>query len=188
MAGCFWLNGNRPTSLLIRITNHQIKPPLFSKALSLMFEIILFAPQIPPNTGNIIRLTANSGNRLHLVKPLGFKLDEKSCRRAGLDYHELSNVHIHDDLATCLDWLEQPRLFAITTKGKDTIYDRSFAPDDAFLFGSETSGLPADIHSHIAPDHKLHLPMVANNRSLNLANAVSIVIYEAWRQHDFAGS
>ena len=138
MAGCFWLNGNRPTSLLIRITNHQIKPPLFSKALSLMFEIILFAPQIPPNTGNIIRLTANSGNRLHLVKPLGFKLDEKSCRRAGLDYHALSNVHIHDDLATCLDWLEQPRLFAITTKGRDTIYDRAFAPGDAFLFGSET--------------------------------------------------
>ena len=101
MAGCFWLNGNRPTSLLIRITNHQINPPLFSMALSLMFEIILFAPQIPPNTGNIIRLTANSGNRLHLVKPLGFKLDEKSCRRAGLDYHALSNVHIHDDLATC---------------------------------------------------------------------------------------
>ena len=90
-----------------------------------MFEIILFAPQIPPNTGNIIRLTANSGNRLHLVKPLGFKLDEKSCRRAGLDYHTLSDVHIYDDLAACLDWLDQPRLFAITTKGKETIYNRA---------------------------------------------------------------
>jgi len=170
-----------------------------------MFEIILFAPQIPPNTGNIIRLTANSGNRLHLVQPLGFKLDEKSCRRAGLDYHALSDVHIHDDLAACLDWLDQPRLFAITTKGKDTIFERArlfaittkgkdtiferaFAPGDAFLFGSETSGLPADIHAHMVSDHKLRLPMVANNRSLNLANAVSIVIYEAWRQHDFAGS
>ena len=153
-----------------------------------MFEIILFAPQIPPNTGNIIRLTGNSGNRLHLIKPLGFKLDEKSCRRAGLDYHALSDVHIHDDLPACLDWLDQPRLFAITTKGIDTIYDRAFAQGDAFLFGSETSGLPAYIHAHIAHDHKLRLPMAANNRSLNLANAVSIVIYEAWRQHDFAGS
>ena len=153
-----------------------------------MFEIILFAPQIQPNKGNVIRLSANSGNRLHLVKPLGFTLDEKSCRRAGLDYHALSDVHIHDDLAACLDWLDQPRLFAITTKGEGTIYDRAFAPGDAFLFGSETSGLPANIHARIAPDHKLRLPMVANNRSLNLANAVSIVIYEAWRQHDFAGS
>ena len=153
-----------------------------------MFEIILFAPQIPPNTGNIIRLSANSGNRLHLVKPLGFTLNEKSCRRAGLDYHALSDVHIHDDLAACLDWLDQPRLFAITTKGKDTIYERAFAPGDAFLFGSEISGLPADVHARIASDQKLRLPMVANNRSLNLANAVSIVIYEAWRQHDFAGS
>ena len=153
-----------------------------------MFEIILFTPQIPPNTGNIIRLTANSGNRLHLVKPLGFKLDEKSCRRAGLDYQALSDVHIHDDLAGCLDSLNQPRLFAITTKGKETIYNRAFAPGDAFLFGSETSGLPANIHAEIPPYHKLRLPMVANNRSLNLANAVSIVIYEAWRQHDFACS
>ena len=153
-----------------------------------MFEIILFAPQIPPNTGNIIRLTANSGNRLHLVKPLGFKLDEKSCRRAGLDYQALSDVHIHDDLVACLDWLSQPRLFAITTKGQGTIYNRAFAPGDAFLFGSETAGLPANIHAEISPNHKLRLPMVANNRSLNLANAVSIVIYEAWRQHDFAGS
>ena len=153
-----------------------------------MFEIILFAPQIPPNTGNIIRLTANSGNRLHLIKPLGFKLDEKSCRRAGLDYQALSDVHIHDDLVACLDWLNQPLLFAITTKGQETIYNRAFAPGDAFLFGSETSGLPANIHAEISPNHKLRLPMVANNRSLNLANAVSIVIYEAWRQHDFACS
>ena len=173
MAGYFLLNGDR-------IDPHH--------PLSLMFEIILFAPQIPPNTGNVIRLSANSGNRLHLAKPLGFTLDKKSCRREGLDYHALSDVHIHDKLAACLDWLGQPRLFAITTKGEGTIYDRAFSPSDAFLFGSETSGLPADIHARIAPDHKLRLPMVANNRSLNLANAVSIVIYEAWRQHDFAGS
>ena len=173
MAGYFLLNGDR-------INPHH--------PLSLMFESILFAPQIPPNTGNVIRLSANSGNRLHLVKPLGFTLDEKSCRRAGLDYHALSDVHIHDNLAACVDWLDQPRRFALTTKGEGTIYDCAFAPGDAFLFGSETSGLPADIHARIAPDHKLRLPMVENNRSLNLANAVSIVIYEAWRQHDFAGS
>ena len=158
------------------------------KAFHLMFEIILFAPQIPPNTGNIIRLSANSGNRLHLIEPLGFTLDEKSCRRAGLDYHALSDVHIHADLPACMVWLGQPRLFAITTRGKDTPYDWAFAPGDAFLFGSETAGLPAEIHASIAPDHKLRLPMVADNRSLNLANAVSIVIYEAWRQHGFAGS
>ena len=153
MAGYFLLNGDC-------IDPHH--------PLSLMFEIILFAPQIPPNTGNVIRLSANSGNRLHLLKPLGFTLDEKSCRRAGLDYHALSDVHIHDNLAACLDWLDQPRLFAITTKGEGTIYDRAFAPGDAFLFGSETSGLPANIHARIAPDHKLRLPMVANNRSLIL--------------------
>ena len=153
-----------------------------------MFEIILFAPQIPPNTGNIIRLSANSGNRLHLVKPLGFALDEKSCRRAGLDYHALSDVHIHDNLAACLGWLRQPRLFALTTQGQSSVFDIKYQPGDALLFGSETSGLPPAVHNQIADNQKLRLPMVAGNRSLNLANAVSIVIYEAWRQIDFASS
>ena len=153
-----------------------------------MFEIILFAPQIPPNTGNIIRLSANSGNRLHLIEPLGFSLDEKSCRRAGLDYRALSDVHIHKDLSACLDWLGQPRLFAITTRGKNSLFERAFLPGDAFLFGSEISGLPANIHASIAETQKLRLPMMVDNRSLNLANAVSIVIYEAWRQHGFTGA
>ena len=153
-----------------------------------MFEIILFAPQIPPNTGNIIRLTANSGNRLHLVKPIGFALDEKSCRRAGLDYHALSDVQIHEDLTTCLGWLDQPRLFALTTKGQSSVFDTKFQPGDALLFGSETSGLPPSVHSQISDKNKLRLPMVAGNRSLNLANAVSIVIYEAWRQLNFVNS
>ena len=153
-----------------------------------MFEIILFAPQIPPNTGNIIRLSANSGNRLHLIKPLGFKLDQKSCRRAGLDYHALSEVQIHEDFASCLSWLNQPRLFALTTKGQSSVFDMKFQPGDALLFGSETSGLPRAVHNQIAADNKLHLPMVAGSRSLNLANAVSIVIYEAWRQLNFANS
>jgi tRNA (cytidine/uridine-2'-O-)-methyltransferase len=153
-----------------------------------MFEIILFAPQIPPNTGNIIRLSANSGNRLHLVQPIGFALDEKSCRRAGLDYHALSDVQIHKDLTTCLSWLNQPRLFALTTKGQSSVFDMKFQPGDALLFGSETSGLPSAVHKQIADKNKLRLPMVAGNRSLNLANAVSIVIYEAWRQLNFVNS
>ena len=153
-----------------------------------MFEIILFAPQIPPNTGNIIRLSSNSGNRLHLIKPLGFSLNEKSCRRAGLDYHALSAVQIHEDLATCLGWLNQPRLFALTTKGQSSVFDTKFQRGDALLFGSETSGLPPAVHNQIADKNKLRLPMVAGNRSLNLANAVSIVIYEAWRQLDFVNS
>ncbi len=152
-----------------------------------MFDIILFAPQIPPNTGNIIRLSANSGSRLHLIKPLGFTLDEKSCRRAGLDYHALSIVNIHDDLPTCINWLNQPRLFAVTTKGQNSVFDATFKMGDALLFGSETSGLPATVHESIKDKQKLRLPMVEGSRSLNLANAVSIVIYEAWRQLDFAG-
>ena len=153
-----------------------------------MFDIILFSPQIPPNTGNIIRLTANSGNRLHLIKPLGFKIDEKSCRRAGLDYREMSDVKIHDDLPKCLTNLKRPRLFAITSKGQNSVFDIDFEPGDALLFGSETSGLPASVHDSIPSNQKLRLPMVAGNRSLNLSNAVSIVIYEAWRQLAFVGS
>lgn len=153
-----------------------------------MFDIILFAPQIPPNTGNIIRLSANSGNRLHLIKPLGFVLDEKSCRRAGLDYHALSDIQVHNDLSACLDFLRRPRLFAITTKGQKSVFDTKFQLGDALLFGSETSGLPTTVHHQIADNHKLCLPMMAGNRSINLANAVAIVIYEAWRQFNFLGS
>ena len=153
-----------------------------------MFDIILFSPKIPPNTGNIIRLSANSGSRLHLIKPLGFTLDEKSCRRAGLDYQALSNVKIHDDLPTCINWLNQPRLFALTTKSKNSVFNVNFKPGDALLFGSETAGLPAKVHDSIHDEKKLKLPMVEGSRSLNLANAVSIVIYEAWRQLNFAGS
>tara|TARA_B110000444_G_C18480828_1_gene429073 strand:- start:72 stop:548 length:477 start_codon:yes stop_codon:yes gene_type:complete len=153
-----------------------------------MFDIILFSPKIPPNTGNIIRLSANSGSRLHLIKPLGFTLDEKSCRRAGLDYHALSNVKIHDDLPTCINLLNQPRLFALTTKSQNSVFNVNFKPGDALLFGSETAGLPAKVHDSIHDEKKLKLPMVEGSRSLNLANAVSIVIYEAWRQLNFSGS
>lgn len=153
-----------------------------------MFHIILHSPQIPPNTGNIIRLSANSGNHLHLIRPLGFVLDEKSCRRAGLDYHALSNLHQHDSLDDCLHQLNQPRLFALTTKATNSVFDAEFLAGDALLFGSETVGLPAHIHANLTASQKLRLPMMADNRSLNLANAVSIVIYEAWRQNGFAGA
>ena len=151
-----------------------------------MFHIILFAPQIPPNTGNIIRLSANTGTKLHLIEPLGFRLDEKSCRRAGLDYRSLAHVYIHKDLDECLEMLSFARIFVITSHGRKLLFDQKFATGDAFLFGSETSGLPESVHARFTEDQKLRLPMIAGNRSLNLSNAASIAVYEAWRQTSFA--
>ena len=152
-----------------------------------MFRVILFTPQIPPNTGNIIRLCANTGADLHLVEPLGFTLDAKSCRRAGLDYHDLANVAKHENLEDCLSALGKPRLFAVT-KFATRLYDSPrFAAGDAFLFGAETTGLPAVIHEGLEDSQKIGLPMSGGNRSLNLSNAVSIIIYEAWRQCGFQG-
>jgi tRNA (cytidine/uridine-2'-O-)-methyltransferase len=151
----------------------------------LMFHIILFAPQIPPNTGNIIRLSANTGAQLHLIEPLGFRLDEKSCRRAGLDYHALADLHLHKNLDDCVKILGSARLFAITSHGTTSLFDQKFTAGDAFLFGSETAGLPETIHARFTAKQKLRLPMIAGNRSLNLANAASIVVYEAWRQTGF---
>ena len=153
-----------------------------------MFHIILFTPQIPPNTGNIIRLSANTGTQLHLIEPLGFQLDEKSCRRAGLDYHALANVHLHKNLDECANFLGSARLFAITSRGTKSLFDQKFTAGDAFLFGSETTGLPETICARFTAEHKLRLPMIAGNRSLNLANAASVVVYEAWRQTGFATS
>lgn len=153
-----------------------------------MFHILLFTPQIPPNTGNIIRLCANTGAWLHLIRPLGFTLDEKSCRRAGLDYHDMARVQQHDTLDDCLRSLDNPRVFAVT-KFASTRYDQvNFAAGDALLFGAETTGLPADIHARFDEGHRIGLPMTGGNRSLNLSNAVSIVSYEAWRQCGFANS
>ena len=152
-----------------------------------MFRIILFTPQIPPNTGNIIRLCANTGADLHLVEPLGFTLDAKSCRRAGLDYHDLANVSKHENLEDCLSALGQPRLFAVTKFATRRYDSPRFAAGDAFLFGAETTGLPAAIHDRIEDSQKIGLPMSGGNRSLNLSNAVSIIIYEAWRQCGFQG-
>ncbi len=153
-----------------------------------MFNIILFQPQIPPNTGNVIRLCANTGAHLHLIRPLGFALDDKQLRRAGLDYHEYAAMQVHDDLPQCLSALGHPRLFALTTKGAQPFFDTAFRPGDAFLFGPESRGLPAEILESLPSEQRLRLPMQPNNRSLNLSNAVAVTVFEAWRQNGFAGS
>lgn len=153
-----------------------------------MFDIILFTPQIPPNTGNIIRLCANTGARLHLIRPLGFKIDEKAVRRAGLDYHEMALVTEYDSLDDCLSNLHQSEIFAVTKFASQNHDQPTYGANTTFLFGAETAGLPDAIHDKFDDHRKIRLPMLADNRSLNLSNAVSIVIYEAWRQSNFVGS
>lgn len=151
-----------------------------------MFDVILYQPEIPPNTGNVIRLCANTGARLHLIRPLGFTLEDAQLRRAGLDYHEYARVRVHDTLEDALADLAPARLFALSTRNA-TRYDQvAFAPGDAFLFGPETRGLPDDVLATIPDDQRLRLPMRPDNRSLNLSNAVAVVVFEAWRQQDFA--
>ena len=153
-----------------------------------MFSIILFEPEIPPNTGNIIRLAANTGMPLHLVKPLGFELDEPRLKRAGLDYREFAAISTHENLAACLQALGEPRLFAISTRGTNSYTSARFREGDAFLFGPETRGLTTDILESVPPQQRLRIPMRKDSRSLNLSNAAAIVVYEAWRQQEFAGS
>lgn len=158
-----------------------------------MFNVILFQPEIPPNTGNIIRLCANAGCTLHLIEPLGFDIDDKRLRRAGLDYHEYATLQRHADLEGCLSALANanggtaPRLFAFTTKGSRPHHTIAFEPGDAFLFGPESRGLPAEVRESLPPEQRIRLPMRPDCRSLNLSNTVAVVVYEAWRQHDFAG-
>jgi tRNA (cytidine/uridine-2'-O-)-methyltransferase len=153
----------------------------------LMFSVILYEPEIPPNTGNIIRLCANTGANLHLIEPLGFDLDEKRLRRAGLDYKEFVDVRTHASLGACVEALGRPRIFALSTKNS-TRYDQpAFREKDAFLFGPETRGLPADILGGLPTRQRLRLPMQEGNRSLNLSNAAAVVVFEAWRQLGFAG-
>ncbi len=150
-----------------------------------MFDVILHQPEIPPNTGNVIRLCANTGARLHLVRPLGFDIDDKQLRRAGLDYHEYADMRVHDTLDDALKTIAPIRLFALSTRNA-TRYDQiAFAPGDAFMFGSETRGLPDDVLATIPDRQRLRLPMRPGNRSLNLSNAVAVVVFEAWRQQDF---
>jgi tRNA (cytidine/uridine-2'-O-)-methyltransferase len=152
-----------------------------------MFHVVLFEPEIPGNTGNSIRLCANTGATLHLVKPLGFRLDDKSLRRSGLDYHDLADVKIHADLDDCLAQLHDARLFVVETGAASCYSDVRYRAGDAFLFGPETRGLPSGTQQRAAAENRLFIPMRAQNRSVNLSNAVALVIYEAWRQIGFAG-
>jgi tRNA (cytidine/uridine-2'-O-)-methyltransferase len=154
-----------------------------------MFAVVLVHPQIPPNTGNVIRLTANTGSDLHLVEPLGFRMDDRELRRAGLDYHEYARVRVHRDFAACraaLDADGARRWFAFTTQATRSSYDVAYARGDVLVFGCETKGLPADIVDRFPPGTRLRIPMQPHVRSLNLSNAVAVAVYEAWRQCDFA--
>lgn len=152
-----------------------------------MFNIALYEPNIPQNTGNIIRLIANNGCHLHLIEPLGFDLQDKNLKRSGLDYHDLANVTLYPNYAAFLEAMTGRRIFAITTKGTQLYQRVQYVAGDVLLFGSETAGLPTAVHDSIPPEHQLRVPMQPNNRSLNLSNTVAIVSYEAWRQLDFAG-
>ena len=157
-----------------------------------MFDVVLVQPEIPPNTGNVIRLCANTGARLHLVRPLGFTLEDRQLKRAGLDYHEYATLQVHDDLAAALQAIAAgqgapPRLFALSTRGRTRFDAPAYRAGDAFLFGPETRGLPGEVLEAVPVRQRLRLPMRAGNRSLNLSNTVAVVVFEAWRQHGYAG-
>lgn len=152
-----------------------------------MFDIVLYQPEIPPNTGNIIRLCANTGARLHLVKPLGFTLEDRQLKRAGLDYHEFAQLQVHEDWQSCVTALAGRRLFALTTKASRSYATIAFEAGDVFVFGPETRGLPPEILDQFAAENRLRLPMLPHSRSLNLGNSAAVLVYEAWRQHGFAG-
>ena len=152
-----------------------------------VLDVILFQPEIPPNTGNVIRLCANTGARLHLIEPLGFDLSDKQLKRAGLDYHEYARLQVHPDLPTAMATLAPKRVFALSTRSTVRYDTPQFADGDAFLFGPETRGLPAEVLESIPPQHRLRLPMRPDNRSLNLSNTVAVMVFEAWRQWNFTG-
>ena len=153
-----------------------------------MFHIILYQPEIPPNTGNIIRLCANTGCSLHLVKPLGFTLEDKQLRRAGLDYHEFANLQVYESLHECLSAFDPGRIFALTTKGAHAFHQERYQKGDAFLFGPESRGLPADVLASFDSSRHVRLPMLPDSRSLNMSNSVAVAVYEAWRQCGFDGT
>ncbi|MCW8875066.1 MAG: tRNA (cytidine(34)-2'-O)-methyltransferase [Gammaproteobacteria bacterium] len=153
-----------------------------------MFHIVLYQPEIPPNTGNIIRLCANTGSHLHLVRPLGFELEDSKLRRAGLDYREWAEVRVHENLADFRATIRPARVWACSTKGRRRHTEVAYRPGDALLFGPESRGLPEDVLAQCGVDQILRLPMVPGSRSLNLSNAVAVFLYEAWRQTDFAGA
>jgi len=153
-----------------------------------MISIILYQPEIPPNTGNIIRLCANIGAHLHLIKPLGFELDDKKLRRAGLDYAEFSQINVWDNLETCIQKNAFNRIFACSTKGTQSYSAAKYQTGDAFIFGPETRGLPTEYLSSFAAEHVIRIPMTPESRSMNLSNSVAVIVYEAWRQLDFKGA
>lgn len=153
-----------------------------------MLNVVLYQPEIPPNTGNIIRLCANTGFRLHLIRPLGFELDDKRLRRAGLDYGEWHSLQVHDSLESYRAQHPAGTLYAISTRGRRHVHDAGFAANDSLLFGPESRGLPAEVLSSLTDDQVLRIPMQADSRSLNLSNAAAVVVYEAWRQLGFAGA
>lgn len=152
-----------------------------------MFHLILYQPEIPGNSGNAIRLAANTGSRLHLVHPLGFEMDSTRLKRAGLDYHQLAHVTEHADLQSCLEAVGTERLWVFSSHAERRYTEAAFAPGDALLFGPETRGLPAEIRDRWAAEARLRIPMVPGNRSINLSNSVAVALFEAWRQQDFAG-
>jgi tRNA (cytidine/uridine-2'-O-)-methyltransferase len=152
-----------------------------------MFEVVLVRPEIPPNTGNVIRLCANAGARLHLVEPLGFSMDDRQLKRAGLDYHEYVNVLVHRDWDACSAALGGARVFAVTTRGSVPYAEARYATGDAFVFGPEAAGLTEELLARFPAERQLRIPMRPHNRSLNLSNAVAVVVFEAWRQNGYAG-
>jgi tRNA (cytidine/uridine-2'-O-)-methyltransferase len=153
-----------------------------------MFHVVLYQPEIPPNTGNVIRLCANAGAMLHLVEPLGFRIDDRELRRAGLDYHEYATLKVHPNWEACKAALAGKRMFALSTKNSTRYHSIQFQADDVFVFGPETRGLPLEVLETFAAEHRLKLPMRPDNRSLNLSNSVAVVVYEAWRQLGFEGA
>jgi tRNA (cytidine/uridine-2'-O-)-methyltransferase len=150
-----------------------------------MFDIVLYEPEIPPNTGNILRLSANTGCNLHLVKPLGFSLSDKALKRSGLDYRDIEHMVVHDNWTACLAHFTGQRMLAVTTRGLCLHTECAFCPGDVLVFGPETRGLPASVLETFDPQSRIRLPMVADSRSLNLSNAVAVTVYEAWRQTGF---
>lgn len=152
-----------------------------------MFDLILYQPEIPPNTGNVIRLAANTGVSLHLIEPLGFDLEEKKLRRAGLDYREFARVQTHASLQDCLQVLEQPRVFALSTRGSTSYSSPEYQAGDAFLLGPETRGLPQEVLDALPKEQVLRVPMRESSRSLNLSNTAAVIVYEAWRQLGYEG-
>jgi len=150
-----------------------------------MFNIVLFEPEIPPNTGNIIRLCVNANANLHLIKPLGFNLDEKQVKRAGLDYHDMASITVHNSYQECIGSLKKNRIFSVTTKSSKYYHETQFIPGDVLVFGPETRGLPIEILKNPNNFMNIRIPMVKNNRSMNLSNSVAVILYEAWRQNNF---